>query len=562
MINRNKLNIFKGISGAFSRLFTSGNAKQKEDINTSSSNHEEESNFIPKPEQSNEKREKKVIRVKPPVISPVSPLESESRKISNRVITDVFRHDFYSNPEKLRAFHKYLFKRFLRLQISISNASDQSKDINLFGAFKGDSITNAFNTNYEYAITGTMSTGAGSGPQGIAYNPVNQHVYVACPKDNAIVVYKINDTLLTKISLNGFYDLPSPLNIAIHPVSGNAYVTGEGNDTVIVIDRFFKVLATIATVSRPTGITYNPVTGRIYVALYSNDRVAIIDPDSNTIVGSVPTGIGPYGIIANPTNGRVYVANTLSNNLSIIETDGTVKTINGPIGPKYLAYYPPSGNVYVPSTSTNRLYEINGTTDAVGVIGLPPGSGPVHVLYNPVNQYLYIANSLSKSFTVWTPSQTIGTIPLQTIGGGLVFEPVTGSILVSDATKDEVLIMGLMENGGISISTGYQEILEDIKLNPMLLKHVRWALGDGERMYTMKIIQSLPTSKIDSRAFSLGMFYSPQWFQNVLELYTMEGEIIDGNTTWNFKLPAKQTLTILFYYRQLRREILLNKDKK
>ncbi|MHC4823200.1 MAG: YncE family protein [Planctomycetota bacterium] len=78
--------------------------------------------------------------------------------------------------------------------------------------------------------------------------------------------------------------------------------------------------------AKPFGITYEPVTDRIFVGLAgdfasNNNAVVIIDPNTDTVIGSIPVGLFPediafsygslggleYGAVTNSTSGSVSI---------------------------------------------------------------------------------------------------------------------------------------------------------------------------------------------------------------------------------------------------------------
>lgn len=574
MINKHKVNLFKGLSEVLSSLFKSapepdereGNESADKSMNT-------EDSFSPDTEKTKEGNECltqciKGCSDKAPKIPVHRKRPAEKLSVPGQITSDltkkVFQHDFFTNPARLNEFYKYLYKRFLRLQITLSNPSDVSKEISLFGAYKGDPVTIDSGKEIEYVTTKSIFTGIGSSPQGITYNPVNKLIYTACQLDNSVAVFSVSEGATMKISLGGtFPGSISPLFIAIHPVTGDAYVTGAVSDSVHVIDKNLFLKESIYVGKRPTGIAFNPVTGLFYVALLAENSVALLDPLSKEVRRKIMVGSSPIGVAVHSGNGKVYVANAEEDSVSIIiPSERLPVTALNIYEAKYPVYHPPSGNIYIASKHNDQVYEIDGENQQVRNIGMVRGSHPSNILYNAFNQYLYVANSNAKSFTVMTPDEIIGTVPMETsVTAGLAFDPVSNSILISDPEEASVKVMSFKPTA-VTVSDNYYEVLQDLKLNPLLLKHVKWVHCGAQRIYTMELIYSRPTSKLESHSLSLSNYYSPQGFQNVLELYSFQGQVIDGNTIWKFKLPPRQTLTILLYYRQIKREMLLNQNMK
>ncbi|MCB0541509.1 MAG: YncE family protein, partial [Bacteroidetes bacterium] len=52
-------------------------------------------------------------------------------------------------------------------------------------------------------------------------------------------------------------------------------------------------------------------------------------------------------------------------------------------------------------------------------------------------------------------------------------------------------------------------------------------------------------------------YKSPQNYLDVAEVTAVRGDVIDGKSTWEFKIAPGQTITILVYYKQLQFKYLI-----
>jgi YVTN family beta-propeller protein len=68
----------------------------------------------------------------------------------------------------------------------------------------------------------------------------------------------------------------------------------------------------------PWAVAVNPRTNRIYTANEGSNDVSVIDGGTNTVVATVPVGVGPRAVAVNPRTNRIYTANMDSDTVSVI----------------------------------------------------------------------------------------------------------------------------------------------------------------------------------------------------------------------------------------------------
>jgi DNA-binding beta-propeller fold protein YncE len=81
------------------------------------------------------------------------------------------------------------------------------------------------------------------------------------------------------------------------------------------------VVATIPVGVGPNGIAYNQNNGDVYAANSVNGTITIIDGLENIVTRTIPLGINnnPIDISYNISNDRLLVTNTNSSTVSVIE---------------------------------------------------------------------------------------------------------------------------------------------------------------------------------------------------------------------------------------------------
>src|SRR5437764_1397688 len=162
----------------------------------------------------------------------------------------------------------------------------------------------------------------GDRPDGIAYNPSNQMVYVTVlgsaynsPGKVAVIDGRKNK-VVTSIQACSYCD---PEGLAFYPATGNVYVANFGTGTVSVIsDSTNRIISRLVVGNNPFGVLYDPANQQIYVANYSSRTVSVIDPSTNSVVSTVSAGNGPWNLAYDNANNDVYVTDFGSNTVSVI----------------------------------------------------------------------------------------------------------------------------------------------------------------------------------------------------------------------------------------------------
>lgn len=88
---------------------------------------------------------------------------------------------------------------------------------------------------------------------------------------------------------------------------------------------------------------------RVYVANQNSGNVSVINTATNTVIATVPVGIGPSGVAITPDGTRAYVTNQGSDSVSVINTTNNTVIATIPVGdaPIALAITPDGTRVYV-----------------------------------------------------------------------------------------------------------------------------------------------------------------------------------------------------------------------
>jgi len=101
--------------------------------------------------------------------------------------------------------------------------------------------------------------------------------------------------------------LALPWLIAPAPaIALNAYITNAGDNTVAVIDTATNtVVATIPVGVGPEGVAVTPDGSKVYVTNRGDATVSVIDTKTNEVIGSpIPVSFSPFGVAVTPDSSK------------------------------------------------------------------------------------------------------------------------------------------------------------------------------------------------------------------------------------------------------------------
>lgn len=156
----------------------------------------------------------------------------------------------------------------------------------------------------ETTIPLTDSAGGVISPKAIAYDSVNDRVYVCGNIGNCVIVIDgATNQKLNRIAVpSGGSDL------LCNPATGKLYHANFYDSTVTVINcATSQVLATVA----------DPAHNKVYCGNYDADDISVIDCGTNQVVQTLPAGDAPGAFGLNPTWSRIYVANDRDSTVTV-----------------------------------------------------------------------------------------------------------------------------------------------------------------------------------------------------------------------------------------------------
>jgi DNA-binding beta-propeller fold protein YncE len=272
--------------------------------------------------------------------------------------------------------------------------------------------------NYVVVLNDTVSNGAchvktsiklpaGAGPEGLAFAPSDDQIYVADANLNQVYVIsgtKVVATVDNITCLHTFFHcgFSEPFAVAYDPDDGEILVTNSGaaNVTAIGTGPFNGVDYGIQTGGlEPDGIAYSAAGDVMIVSNWGSNNVSWFDAQysQSPTVHSIPVGDEPVGVAADPflaVYGYSYVTNYGSGNVTTIAPNGVLSSPNSiPVGngPVSITFDQANLRMYVSNYFSDNISVISGAPGSVvKSIKLPSGVYPEGVVYDDFDSDVYV----------------------------------------------------------------------------------------------------------------------------------------------------------------------------
>jgi YVTN family beta-propeller protein len=329
-------------------------------------------------------------------------------------------------------------------------------------------------------VTNVTVGNATSTPEGMAFDPANNEVYVALENSFAVAVINAsNDKAITTISLpSGDY----PFSVAYDSANGMVYVANINFSctepavptcAILVIDTKTNTLApSITTPDTTNAIDVNNSTNTIFASSDDGDEVFIVNGTTNQVTyflnhNSVPDNA--EGLAADSSNNKVVVGNWYDDRaqaqIGIMSASGAGGCLSGTYEGNNNAYCMTSvsgidggtvdgiavdqktGMIYVANYKGNVVNVISESTGKdVANITAPSAAG---VAVDPVSNTVYIASNATSTESLFVVNGSTNSIELTVpIGAGtgpanVIVDDATSTVYVSDANTGTVSAVDL-----------------------------------------------------------------------------------------------------------------------
>ncbi len=228
----------------------------------------------------------------------------------------------------------------------------------------------------------------------------------------------------------------------------------------------------------PDAIAVSPDGTRVYATNELDDTLSVIDTATNTVVDTISVGPAPVAVAVSPDGSRIYVLNGSGFTPSVAVISAATHMITNTIHigvaqARGMGICPDGSCLYVSTYGSNSVKVIDTATETV-VTTVPVGSLPVGVDVRPDGAAVYVANYISGTVSVIsTATNTVSTTI--TVGGGATsarFSPGGATAYSANQTGNSLSVVDTATNTvtGSPIPVTY---------NPRTLEF----LPDGSRAY-------------------------------------------------------------------------------
>lgn len=200
----------------------------------------------------------------------------------------------------------------------------------------------------------------------LAYNPVNQYLYVAhtqkFPKPAPTFLSVFNQQLTAQPAIQ---DVKVPYAMQYSKTNNQLYVLNNAN-VLIITGNNNQIAKAVAMSPVASTLYFSESNQRAYVGLNGHKSVWLVDidpavPGNSRVNGAINVGDGTKYVVANPAANILYAITTES---SVLSTLGGINnqvrgTLTLPAQPNTLKVNKTTGLIYVGSRTGNAIYELS-----------------------------------------------------------------------------------------------------------------------------------------------------------------------------------------------------------
>ena len=253
------------------------------------------------------------------------------------------------------------------------------------------------------ALTYSIGLGNANGGNGIAYDPVSDHLFVA----NKFTANVSRADAANGANLAEFSTGSQPDGVAVDPETGIVYVANFDSNTISMLDGATGALLRVEPGGgQPSFIALDPHHRRFYVTNHLGSTIGVYDLGSGTLLKTLPTGGGPYGIALDPTAGRLYTADRDGRSVTIVDLNSDTIVKHMPLNcvPYQVAVNPASGHLFVlcPDEQQMHIYNLE---DTRWLAWVPVGRGAQEgIAVDAATGRVYVSNGGDDSVSIFQDS--------------------------------------------------------------------------------------------------------------------------------------------------------------
>ena len=220
------------------------------------------------------------------------------------------------------------------------------------------------------------------------------------------------------------------------------------------------LIATVPVGMGPHVVVCNPSTNKWYVGNQDSSNLTVVD-GATFATATIDLGYAPFDAAVNTTTNRIYVSD--GNELSVINgATNQVTIVSIPGVPAGVAVNATTNRVYVSNASRGTVAVVDGATLTV-TANVAVGNDPIAVAVNALTNKAYVANLGSNSVTeidgvtLAARSLTVGSSP-----AALAVNPVTNKIYVVNYGSDSVSVIDGSQFTATTVAVGSYPLAIDL----------------------------------------------------------------------------------------------------
>jgi len=376
-------------------------------------------------------------------------------------------------------------KMWYAVEFNIVNPTTSPYTVDLFNGYNQvpiQTIPSAISN--PTILNGNISVG--SFPDAIAYNPINNCIYVCNSGDNTVSVI----TCLTNAVISIINVGTTPTDIAYSSLNNCMYCCNYGSDSISVIDCSSNLITNTINVLTPYGICYNSINNSMYVPNQGGNFIYIINCVNNSFI-TIPSSGFFYNtgdIAFDPDNNFMYICNFGSDNISVLNcnTNNIITTIPAISNPKSIAYNSVNKSMYACCSGSDNVIVISCTlVSVVDTISVPVL--PYAICYFQDLNYMYICTSGSDSVSIMDCSSNsiigspilVGSSPV-----GISYNIIDNSMYISNTASDNlsVLVSATSPTFYITGSTNYNQFVRELQNIPKRARQMRLIVDNSNQL--------------------------------------------------------------------------------